>query len=589
MAYSLEERFPLPPKYYQIFDPGAYLNVSGYKFKQNKAPFLVKSPRVTQSCKLWTHSIYDANIPQKIPNPTSLMSKCPRFPYEAFSKEDLERLLCQCGLQDECECPVEEEEHEDITCQGNIPRCLFKGHPPRSMILGDSGLSAPSKRDNGFEISEDGSQRRNIDKVTDESPPFYDARVYESTEFYHGCKWSKWTTKRFTSSIATSPGPADYTIMTKPTFEQICYEKNRHLKRKASKQLRFIEMIQNLNIREGRPGPASYSPELPKSINTQHYGSKAKRFSSSKYEINPGPAEYTLKRVFDLPEVPEMPCHAKLPERACFGVKAQRFKPQKEEGASPASFDVNYKSCRFLHCPTAPFGSSSIRFKKPVPDYEDDDDLVAVNESKNNDDIEESSKQKCSIPTWGFKSKTIRMKPLIKRFHEPSPADLPQPNKKVIRLPELQYIAPFCTSEGRFEPWNDWMPVLGKMKTPGPAYYCLEKPRCIPAVTCGPLVRSPRFPTCKCSTPAPNEYNVGGGLEMILNTHNQRLKNNMENQHKFHWDPPKEPRKLTFEEQEMELLEKSILLLEVIDSSDKPSNPESPQKQIKSKFLRCFL
>ncbi|XP_053624649.1 uncharacterized protein LOC128683251 [Plodia interpunctella] len=589
MAYNLSERFPPAPKNYTIFDPGAYQHDLGYKFKHNKAPFLSKTPRITGTGnKLWTQSIYNTYIPTRIPNMTSLMSKCPRFPYEAFSKEDLERLLCRCGIQNECEC-TEEEEHEDILCQGHVPRCLYKGPPPRSMLLGDSGLSAPSKRDHGFEISKDGSQKRNLDKVSDESPPFYDARVIESTEYYQGCKWSAWTSKRFKKSFSRTPGPADYTIDQPPTLETTCYEINRHRKRKTSKQPRFIEIIQNLNIKEGRPGPATYSPKVPKSINTQYYGSKAERFNTSKYNIGPGPTDYVLKRMFDLPEIPEIPCHAKLPEPSCFGVKAQRFKPRVEEGASPASYNVNYKPCQYLHCLTAPFGSNTMRFKQNVKSNDEDNeqDEIASDDPEKFDD-DESSKEKCPTPTWEFKSKVIRLKPLRKKLDEPSPADLPQSSIKVERLPYLQYTAPFFSSEGRFEPWNDWMPVLGKLKTPGPAYYCLEKPRCNPAVNRGPLVRAPRFPRSQWSTPAPNEYVVGGGIETVLNTCNKRLTDNIENQHKFHWEPPKDPKSLSYEEREMELLQKSIMLLEVDGPNDKTDITPAPEQE-KQKFLRCFL
>lgn len=597
MAYNLKERFSPPQTAYQLLEPGAYQSTDDRKvICDNKVPFLSRTPRITTpGRKLWTHAIYDAALPPKIPNVTSMTSKRPRFPYEAFSKEDLEALLCRCGIQNPCECPTEDAEEPTVICQGRVPRRLFKGPPPKSIIAG--GLSAPSKRDHGFEVYSDGSQRRLLDQINDESPPFYDATVHESTEFYHGCKWSHWTSKRSSKSLEVRPGPADYNFDRQPTDFEMCAENFRLYRRQTSKQLRFIEMVQQRNIIEGRPGPATYTPMLPQGYdNGQCIGPKAKRFIISTKEIRPGPADHFIKRAFDLPEPPEKLCHAILPEPSFFGIKAQRFKPRREEGASPATYSPNYNRCHFMHCSTAPFGSSTARFKE-VPINEDDEDIEVIAEDEPQKKSEEGiKKETCPSPSWEFKSKTIRIKPLEKKINEPSPADLPQSRIKVHRLRRLQYIAPFFTSEGRFEPWNDWMPVFGRVKTPGPCYYCLEKPKCYPAVKSGPLYRVPRFSQNTNDYPAPNRYQHGGGIETILATHNQRLKENIENQHKFKWVPPVEPKQLSYEEQEAMLLSKSIALLETDIFNDKTTDTKSsspinsPRNDLpQSKKLRCHV
>lgn len=588
MAYNLGERFPPQPKSFTLLDPGAYQKDESTKIESSKAPFLSKSPRNTQAgARIWTHAIYHADLPPKIPNCASMLSKRPRFPYEALSKQDLEDILCRCGIQNVCECSSKEYIPE-FTCQGRVPRRLFKGHPPRSSM--GEGLSAPSKIDHGFKVKTDGSQKRITSKVSDESPPFYDVRVDESTAFYQGCKWSRWTSTRTSREQEHSPGPADYTIERGATQAEICAEAVRAYRRKRSKQLRFIEMVQQRDILEGRPGPATYSPILPTGTSLQFLGPKAERFPVNSGQ-HPGPADHWIQRDFDLPIPPLRPCLARLPKSSFFGVNAQRFKPRKEEGASPATYSPGGKECLFVHCPTAAFGSSSIRFKQEHIEEDDDIEIVGADEPQNDDlarDINE-----CPTPTWEFKSKTVRMKPLEKKWHEPSPADLPQHNIKVERLQQMQYTAPFFSSEGRFQPWNDWMPIFGKYETPGPCYYNLEKPKCYPAVCRGPLVRTRRFPLATFGTPGPNEYKVGGGVETVLATHNQKLRDNMDNQHKFLWEPAIETRKLSFEEQETILLNRSIALLDadIFDAKTKTADKHqvADDGKKKPKLLRCFL
>lgn len=592
MAYNLGDRFPPPPKSFTLLDPGAYQYNVQSKYKLSKAPFLSKVPRKTQAgAQLWTHAIYYADFPPKIPNCASMMSKRPRFPYEALSKEDLEDILCRCGVQNVCECASEEIEPAFI-CQGKVPRRLFKGHPPRSSM--GEGLSSPSKRDHGFKVNTDGSQKRITSKVSDESPPFYDIRVDESSAFYQGCKWSQRTSKRSSKEQEHSPGPAAYTLERERTQAEVCDEAVRAYKRKRSKQLRFIEMMQQRNILEGFPGPASYSPNLPAGAgsNMQFLGPKADRFPVTT-EQRPGPADHWIHRDFDLPIPPWEPCHAKLPEPSFFGVKANRFKSRKEEGASSATYNPGGKECLIKHCSTAPFGSSTVRFKQePIKEEEDCVKMVSEEEPMKRDSVKDINV--CQMPTWEFRSKTIRMKPLEKKWNEQSPADWPQQNYKVNRLRQFQYTAPFFSSEGRFQPWNDWMPVFGKYETPGPCYYNLEKPKCYPAVCRGPLVRACRFPSATFDTPAPNEYQVGGGVETVLATHNQKLKVNMENQHKFIWEAPVESKTLSFNEQETALLNKSIALLDG-DIFDQNATTVADQKleivndQLKPKLLRYFL
>ncbi|CAG9781883.1 unnamed protein product [Diatraea saccharalis] len=541
MAYNRSNRFPPKHKYYRLLDPGAYQMENSLMIRPNKVPFLSRKPRNTApGGPLWTHATYDLNSLHKIPNCTSLKSKCPRFPYETFSKEDLKVLLCRCGISDECECSSEtKESKQNILCQEKVRKRIVIGPTPK--------------------IKMDEDKKRFLIKK-EESPPFYNANVYFSTDFYHGCKWSSWTGKRIVKSLENRPGPADYYYVKKPTNYEICIEKLKEYKRLTSRQLRFIEMVQARDILEGRPGPASYSPEHPKGYVAQYLGAKADRFLRHDIDRGPGPTEYVVKRTFDLPKPPDVFCHAKLPEPSFFGVKAQRFKPKYEEGPSPASYNPTYKPCKFMHCPTAPFGSSSIRFKK-APLVEDEHGELAIEDETR--PMEVDTRDPCPRPTWLFKSKTIRMKPLKKKPSEPSPGDMPQTRKIAHRSHQLQFLAPFYTSEGRFQPWKDWMPVHGSVKTPGPCYYEWDKPKCFPAVTSGPLQRSPRFPKIPSITPAPNHYNVSGGIECVLATHNQKLKENIKNQHTFKWEPPKEANDLDYEEREKMLLKKSIALLDI--------------------------
>ncbi|XP_063392756.1 sperm-tail PG-rich repeat-containing protein 2-like [Cydia fagiglandana] len=594
-AYSLSERFSRDSKNYRIYDPGAYQHDERCKTKPAHAPFLTKTSRKTFSTRpIWTHAIYDADIPSKIPNCTSMMSKIPRFPYEAFSMEDLEEVLCKCGYPTCCRCPIEEEDKPkpNIVCQGKVPKHIIKGAPPRTG--GDSGLSAPSKGDYGFEVRRDGFQTRLKEKVSDESPPFYDARVIETTMFYQGCKWSKWTGTRATKALEQSPGPADYTLEKKLTEFEKYAEKCRFLKRKEAKQYRYIEMVQRRNILENQPGPATYSPMLPKGTDLQEIGSKADRFTSPKHEVFPGPGDHNLKRDFDPPPKLVTPCHAVLPEPACFNVKAHRFKPRKEEGPGPASYCAKYKPYLIQTCSTAPFGSNTKRFRTIRLD-ETDETEIDVNycdqlQAGKLEDIDP-----CPHHTWEFKSKTVRMKPLFKSWNEPSPADFMPMELKSKRPLHLQYLSPFCSSDGRFQPWYNFIPVYGKIATRGPGYYNAEKAKCYPAVKRGPLCRAPRFRTPSFETPAPCAYNVGGGIETILDTYNLKLKHNIENQYKFSGIAP-ERKVLTLKEKETLLMNQCIALCE--EAINEVSSLPPPEKKYdtltkhildKKKILRFFL
>lgn len=590
MAYNLGDRFLPPPKCIRLSDPGAY-EKEVHVTKPNKVPFLSLTPRKTQFCsKIWTHSIYNSDIPPKITNCTSMMSKIPRFPYEAFSEKDLEGLICRCGLQT-CECPVEGEEEEEITCQARVPKRLYIGPAPRSKRTG--GLSAPSKRDRGFEIYSDGSQKRIVEFPKADCPPFYETRVKESTAFYQGCKWSKWKSNREVKSLESRPGPADYQHKRESSEYERCAQKVRFLRRKMSKQCRFLEMLQRINILEGRPGPGSYDPREPKGTEIQSYGPKAKRFPVSEYDTRPDPATYSLKRDFDLPKPLEYHCQAKLPEPACFGIKAERFKPRRDEGPGPATYCPTYKPCQFMKCgaANAPFGSSSVRFKPLAYEDEDSDEFTDI-------EVEDSKQDKTCPPlTWEFKSQTIRMNPLRKNFNEPSPADKAMTSRIVDREPILHYLTPFNSSLGRFQPWHDWWPVHGTLKTPGPGYYCLEKPKCQPAVNHGPLYRAQRFLDSRTLTPAPNQYNVDGGVDTVLDTHNKRLTTNKKNKHKFTWKNPKDIEQKTIKRKELDLFDKCIALCDETDDDKKnkevlePVEKESapPKDIVKCKLLRCFL
>ncbi|CAD0194172.1 unnamed protein product [Chrysodeixis includens] len=591
MAYSLGDRFAPPPKYFTLLDPGAYQNDRSV-FKQNVAPFLSNAPRNTNPGKtIWTQAEYKQHDSHKIPNCTAMLSKKPRFPYEPFSAEDLEEMLCKCGIVSSCECLTENEQEKEVICQGKVRRRIYKGPTPRS-VLGDEGLSAPSRNDHGFSILTDGTQKRKRTELKEECPPFYDARVNEATAFYRGCKWSRWTSKRSQDPPKGRPGPGHYNIEREPTKEEICGEEVRAYKRKTTRQLRFIEIIQMKNILDDLPGPAHYSPKSPKGTDLKFTGTRAKRFFSSKYDITPGPQAYFIKRDFEVDPSTYL-CHATLPERAAFGCKASRFKHQSEEGPSPVSYDVNCRICKFSHCPTAPFGTSARRFSKDI--IEEDDEQIILQDEHNKDD----GKGICVMPTWGFQSKTIRMKPLVKKNDEPSPADIPQDVMHpdvVPRCSELQIIAPFHSSEGRFQPWFNWIPHPTTATTPGPAQYCLDGIKCTPAVVCGPLSRAERFPPIKCKAPAPNKYMINDRGETILATHNKRLKNNISSKHTFHWKQPPQKRLVSYEERACQLLAKSISLLDTEEekevkkqkSEETVSKPEKAEKD-KPKMLRTFL
>ncbi|XP_047040978.1 uncharacterized protein LOC124645232 [Helicoverpa zea] len=589
MAYNLAPRFSQPQKYFTLLDPGAYQNEK-VGLKQNVAPFLSRTPRNTHTgSKLWTQADYDQTLPRNIPNCSAMLSKQPRFPYEAFSAEDLAEILCKCGILSPCECPTGQgqEKQEEIICQGKVKRRLFKGPTPRS-VLGDEGLSTPSRRDHGFKITSEGNQFRLRDEYGDESPPFYDARVKESTAYYQGCKWSKRTSKRCQKSLEVRPGPADYSFERKPTADEICAEKIRAFKRKTTAQLRFMDLIEKKNLLDNPPGPTTYDPKLPKGTELQNTLSKDERFPKPKTEVSPGPADHKLRRDFD-PIKHDALCHATLPEPPCFGSKTNRFKIQREEGPSPASYDVRYSVCNYLHCRTAPFGSSAKRFiDNIVEESEESDSLDLADE-----EIDEQAAKPCIKPTWEFKSKTIRMKPLVKKHDEPGPADLPQIKRHVVRSRETQYIAPFFSSEGRFQPWHNWIPVHGALVVPGPGYYCLDKPRCNNAVNRGSLSRAQRFPTSSYKTPAPNKYKRKDGIETVLNTHNKRLKNNLKNQYKHQWEPPKPKKVLSLEEREQTLLQKSITLLEskteLVKKTIELPKEEETKPKTKQKMLRSFL
>lgn len=590
MAYSLGARFPPPPKYFTIYDPGAYhCDVS--RRKKNVVPFLAKTPRNTQgNIKVWTQAVYNTNIPHKIPNCSAMLSKTPRFPYKALSNEDLEEILCKCGFPSPCECPTDQEKEEDIVeCQGKVKRRIFKGPAPRS-ALGDEGLSAPSRKDYGFDIK-DGIQHRLMKVIKEECPPFYDARVNESTAFYQGCKWSKRTAKP-QKYLGIKPGPGDYNLEKEPTADKICLEKIRAYKRRTAKQLRFMDLVYQKNLSDNSPGPTAYDPKPPKGTDLSITGSKAERFTLSKYAVSPGPADHWLRRDFDPIEYTGITCHAKLPNPPCFGSKAGRFSNKIHDGPGPASYNTRINLCHYVHCSKAPFGTSAKRFKEKVEEEGYTDNLESVEDIRDIPVEKEKTVKPCLPLTWEFKSKTIRLKPLLKKHDEPSPADLPQNTIETNRSSESQNVAPFCSSEGRFLPWYCWIPVLGKLQTPGPATYCLEKPKCIPAFNRGPLYRADRFPKLVHSSPAPNKYDVDCGIDTILSTHNERLKKNIKNKYKFRWEPKKPRKVLSFEEKEDLLLLKTIQLLNLED--EKPKKKAVKKKELdsnkpKPKMLRTFL
>ncbi|KAG7313162.1 hypothetical protein JYU34_000255 [Plutella xylostella] len=533
MAYNLEHRFPGP--HIDIFiGPGSYEHEICKPFQQNKYPFNSSKNRDTLKYgSLYTEAIYYAKYRDKIPLGTSLQSKTPRFPYELFSKEDMEELLCRCGVESPCICD-EGKVTERVVCQAKVPRRLFIGSCPNSP-----------------------GRRHVLMKPNKPNPDFYNATVNEFTKFYHGCKWSKWTSKREIKSLETRPGPADYHVEKKTTAQEICNERMREYHRMSSKQPRYIEMVQNLELRECRPGPASYYVKTPQCPDLKFYGGKAERFPESKYEITPGPADQYIKRLYDS-QTCEMKCpHVKLPAPAGFSVKAPRFRNQHHEGPGPADYNIKRNLCAFMHCSTAPFGVSSKRFvDDPTEDFSDEE----LDEEE-----EIPKKEPCVNPTWQFKSNAKLYKPLIKKLNDPSPADFlncPCGNKYLTeRPPEKQYAAPFYSSDGRFLPWYSWVSICGKSSSPGPGYYELNEPKCRPAFKCGPLYKTPRFNSKINTNPAPNEYNIETEAA-ILNTFNVRLKNNLSKRKTLNLKPRKEKKHPTKEDIEMKLYQQSIELLD---------------------------
>lgn len=558
MAYNLSDRFSSLQSPFRLFDPGAYQYEDSSKKIQNKYPFLSNTPRNTQTGRrIWTHNLYNTEVLPKIPNCTAFKSRLPRFSYKPFSSKDWDAILCRCGISNTCECLKERKENlTTVNCQGKINKTLFIAAPSRSFRTG--ALTCPSKTDHIFEKQSKGSKKRINDNDTNKNPPFYDRIVNESTAFYQGCKWSKWTSKSSIKSIENKPGPAEYDIIPKITLEKKCAENFRHQRRKTAKQLRYIELLQQKNIYEDRPGPGSYNPTFPITSNFKYSIAKSVRFPLSNNRL-PGATHYWIRRTFDPPKYLRFHCHVKLPKRASFGIKDQRFKELLAEGPSPVSYFPNYKPCLFRRYSQVPFGCSSERFKNV-----DVNDTEIQFSQKCDDMVEDNSYKNLSQHQhWMFKSKTARMKKFKTKHDEPSPADLPQARIKVVRSRQLQYLAPFFSSDGRFQPWNNWIPVHGRLNTPGPCYYNLNKLKSTTsAVHRGPLVRTARYPNGMFHTPAPNKYKIGGGIETILSTHNQRLKNNVQEGHIFHWKQPEGKKILTILEKEAQLLQKSILLLE---------------------------
>ncbi|CAF4746473.1 unnamed protein product [Pieris macdunnoughi] len=585
MAYNRNQRFASSPPYFRLLDPGAYQNISTVLVKSNKAPFLSKKERKIQSGNtIWTHAIYNNNTASFIPNCSAFMSNIPRFAYEAVNKfSNIEDILCECEDPNVCECESDSKIPPEVICQGKVRRILYKGPPPKSNQ--SCGLSAPSKNDKGFEVTPDGSQKRVFIKPEKECPPFYNTAINESTVFYRGCKWSRRTGK-VPMAKDNFPGPAHYSLVHEPNITEICAEKVRSFKRKTSKQFRFIEMVQRRNILDNLPGPSSYSPENIKGIQLSYLGPKAARFPGSILNKNkwPGPADHYLQRDFDQPKRPIKLCKAILPQRAPFLSHATRLKTPKIVDLSPASYFPIYKPCQFIRCSKAPFLVSTKRFEETIYDEEEDHDYL---EESENGSREDKDIKITKNPTWQFKSQTVRMRPLKKEALR-SMTIHAQPSGIKKRQLELQHCSPFYSSEARFRPWFNWIAVHAKVKTPGPSYYKPEKARCYPAVSHGPLTRVQRFLPFNKQSPAPNEYNVSNGIETILHTHNERLKSNIINQHKFHWNPPGVSRLLNNEEKELILLNRSIELLnpdDVIDSFGSKLKRGKKEKKV----LRCFV
>ncbi|XP_014369680.2 uncharacterized protein LOC106719753 [Papilio machaon] len=580
MAFDLAERFPNGTKYYALLDPGQYQCISDRKQKESIAPFLSKSPRVCQKGnKIWTHAAYSPKSDRHIPNCTTIRSKIPRFKYEAITNDALDEIICQCD-RNTCECLPKKDEPDLKTKYPVRPR-IFIGPYPRTMS--DSGISVPCRRDRGFHLFPDGRKKRILEGFK-AGPPFYDAEVREFTTFYRGCKWSYWTARRSTKTVDEGPGPADYTIQHEPTETEKCAEKIRADKRRKSKQYRYIEMVQQNNIRENLPGPATYSPKAPKGTELKFLGSKAERFQTSKYEVIPGPNAYTIKRIFDLPESPGTYCHVKLPPIAPFGFNAPRFKRTTHQAPGPADYEITHKISNFMVCSKAPFGSCSKRFSETK---ELDEIAEEENEVK-----EEEQREKCLNSSWMFKSQAKRLNPLKKNLCAPSPADLPMKMYDTKRSLPLQQTAPFFTSTERFQPWYNFIPIQNLDETPGPAQYRHDKPSCTPAVVRGPLYRSKRFDYSISNTPACNRYNIGGGVETVLHTSSARVKDNIRKRRGFCWKALKQKSKLSDKEKESLLLNNCIALLNVDLFSDKISNTgnnysAAPEKR--NKLLHCFL
>lgn len=551
MAFNLQPRFELRHENYCYSDPGAY-EVSGLdKFQQNKAPFLSKASRNTLSCNpIWTHNIYFTNKPHFIPNITSLNAKCPRFLYKPFRIEDFETQLCDCDVTT-CECPTSEHEDAPI-CQAKTVRRIMKG----------SCIKHVAKP-----------------RIQDSNPPIYDVQVLEASSFYKGCKWSRWTSRKTTPSVS-GPGPADYSLEKNDTDNKICYEQFREYRRRTSKQPRYIEIIQRQSVLENRPGPNHYDPKL-QHTNLCFTGPKAERFAKEVNQ-NPSPTEYTIKRDFEVNQPPTKRCHVRLPDPACFGVKAKRFVYRSDGKPSPASYYVRDKICHIVKCSKAPFNSSSKRFKDTVPSEIDSD-------GQDNESEQEDEKIKCPNPTWVFQSKTLRFTPLISKINKPKPVTLLTNYANVKSNQHLKRNAPFGSSEERFRTWYNWIPVFNSTTTPGPGELDIEGPRILSAVSHGPLSRASRFPKLNNSNPAPNEYKIEDELGKVLKTHNRKLKHNIEKKYKFNWTAPSSKQKMSYEEKEMMLLNRMIATL-----GDDGVSTNDEQKQIndklqKPKLLNWFL
>lgn len=582
MAYGLSDRFPKQHKYYPLLDPGTYTTVGSVRIKRNRAPFLSRTPRITQpASKIWTHVIYSADHPRRIANCSAMMSRRPRFPWDILKKEDIREIICECNSQQTCEC-VSEKKKKDVKSESKPQQQIFIGPLPRANIDSDSPFRCKRNEFNNVFLSKNdkdihkkGHKRRSC--LNDNEPGVL-------TDYYKGCKWSRWTSKRTLKSLNEGPSPTSYTIKQEPPPYQLCAEKERANRRKTSRQYRYIDMIQKQNLKENLPGPATYNPQYPKGTDLQFLGPRAKRFTYSKYYIIPGPADYKVKRDFDLPELLENRCHAKLGRRSAFGMNAPRFKSIKHEGPGPASYDTSHQICMVKHCLTAPFGSSSVRFTDIQCEDEISDDEDTCSQTK---DIEcEKLKE-----SWMFKSRTVRMNKLKKKLIEPSPADMPL--RTINR--SKQNTAPFATSEARFQPWYNWIPVYNVQDTPAPGDYNPEKVLCIPAVVRGPVFRSERFKCDISQTPPCNAYKVSEGLEAVLRTHNTKLKENITKKHEYDWKPFSLKKKSNDKERVSHLINSCLNLLntDMFCAEQTFNGKQILNRKIKkvenSKMLRSFL